>query len=247
MVLDPRDFVSRHLYISGDYETMTTRLFAAILGPGDRVLDIGANIGYFTLISSHLVGPDGKVYSFEASPVIYTMFQKHCWLNGCDNVVLYNKAVSASKGILKFHTGPEDHFGISSLREIDGGRTHQVEAISLNDILSEIEQIRLVKIDVEGAEHEVLRGMTELIERDRPYIILELTDKFLREMGSSAAQVLEFLQSMRYRTLSIDWDKLREMSDVSGQCNVLCCPLDGDGKSAFEELSPGLTQNALGE
>lgn len=223
MTVDPRDWVGRHLLICGDYETTTTFLFRRILRPGDTVLDVGANLGYFSLVASQLVGPRGRVCAFEASASIHAQTRRNLERNRCGNVTLHNKAVSTRPGRLVFHTGPPEHLGVSSLRDVEGGSEQVVEAIALDDMLEELAPVRLVKIDVEGAEHDVLNGMVSLIERDGPAIILELTDAYLREMGSSAAQVVSFLTAREYDLYRIDWDAVRAYRPPPrGQFNLLC-------------------------
>jgi hypothetical protein len=74
--VDPADFVSRHILIAGDYEAATTDLFRKLLRPGDSAIDAGANIGYFSLVASRLVGPTGRVYAFDASGRIHLMARR---------------------------------------------------------------------------------------------------------------------------------------------------------------------------
>ncbi len=118
MIVDPYEFVGRHIFIEGIYEPECTNVFLSLLRPGDCVLDVGANIGYFTLLSSSLVGSGGQVHAFEASPQIMQTLDKNIKLNHASNVVLHNEAVLDRLGVVEFYTGPEENLGLSSIQKI---------------------------------------------------------------------------------------------------------------------------------
>lgn len=231
MHLNPKDFVSRHIYMAGDYETTTSRLFGCLLKGGDLAVDVGANIGYFTLIASNMVGPTGRVLAFEASSSIFEKAKKNLELNSASNVRLLHQAVSDRVGEVTFHIGDEDHLGVSSMRSIGTSREETVTTTSLDDAVGG-DDPRLIKIDVEGTEHLVLGGMRGLLKRCKPYLILELTDSFLREMGSSADSLVADLHSEGYDLYSIEWNGIVPHNGaVKAQENVFCVPADFvDGK-----------------
>lgn len=227
MQLDPRDFVSRHIYMTGDYETTTTRLFGSVLNNGDLVVDVGANIGYFTLVASHLVGQGGKVLSFEASWHIFEKAKANLEINSVGNVQLRHQAISDGPGEVTLHLGDEDHLGVSSMRSIGTSREETVSKIALDDAVGPDENPRLIKVDVEGAEHLVLAGMRETIRRCKPYLIIELSDGFLREMGSSAESLMTDLFSEGYEPYEITWDGIVPHDGViKAQENVFFVPSD---------------------
>ncbi len=223
MIVNPYEFVGRHIFIEGVYEQDCTNLFSSLIHPGDCVLDIGANIGYFTLLASELVGIGGKVFAFEASPQIMQLLETNVRLNSAGNIVLHEKAVSDRCGVVDFHTSSIDNLGLSSMRHLEEAATKaEVPSVTIDSIMTELPTIRLVKIDVEGAEFLVLKGMSRLIERDKPYIILELTDAFLRQMGSDAAMVCDFLGACNYSLYRLYGEKLQRIDmPPTEQCNVL--------------------------
>lgn len=146
--------------------------------PGDWVLDIGANIGHYTRKLSELVGPSGRVVSFEPVPETFELLTANVALFPLRNVTLVNMAASRTTQLLgmsipKFETGLDNYY-MAHLTE-DGGGTFQVLCAPVDSL--GLPKIRLVKIDAEGHEYEVLNGMTEILKRDHPVLIVEDSGK----------------------------------------------------------------------
>jgi len=201
MRVNPLDENGRRYYVNGFQPTeRLTRHFIRLVRPGDTVIDVGANLGYYTLAAAKLVGREGEVHAFEASPLTLAWLQQNAALNPFANIHVHGVAVSDRCGETTFHTAPAEKAGYSSLRDL-GDETRSVvtvPTVTLDSLLDEIPRTRLVKIDVEGAELLVLHGMERLIGRDRPYIIMEIDDAFLRQLGATAAAQCEFLTSRGY-------------------------------------------------
>jgi len=191
------------------------------------LLDIGANIGFFALLGARLVGPTGCVHAVEAAPEIAAMLRANLALNPFHNVFLHELAVSDREGMLEFHTATRNHSGVSSIRDL-GSRTAtttRVPGNTIDSLLSEIPSVTLAKLDVEGAEMLALRGMRQLLQRDQPYLIVELSDSYLRDLGSSASELCQFLTAGDYSLYRIDWDGIRALNEPGGeQCDLLCVP-----------------------
>lgn len=229
MAVDKYDFVGRHIYITGEYETPTSRLFRELIQSGENILDIGANIGYFSLLSLSLVGPDGRVYAFEASPHIAAILKSNIVLNNIgSNFTLFELAVANKQGTLTFHEAQDDHLGISSIRDL-GDRTRSsivVPAIPIDKIAHSLRTIKLIKLDIEGAELLALEGMVGLLQRDKPYVIFELTDQYLRQVYGSQEEVIEFLKGLDYELFRIEHESLPKLTQPpTSQCNVLAAPI----------------------
>jgi FkbM family methyltransferase len=168
-------------YVAGTNEIPVQEAFASHIKPGHTFFDIGANVGFFTLVGARLVGPSGKVFAFEPVPQNAEAVRGNVGLNGFTNVTVIEKAVSRRSGagelILSSHPGgatlitgdiaPPDMVGMAS-----------VTLVSIDDVVAkgEIPPPDVVKIDVEGAEVEVLEGMTETIRKYRPILIYEIDD-----------------------------------------------------------------------
>jgi FkbM family methyltransferase len=226
MLVSPKEFIGRYLYVHGEYEGEVVQLFQSIVRPGDCVLDVGANIGYFTLLSSRLAGRQGAVHAFEPSSPTLEKLSTNVGLNAASNVTVHRCAVTDYCGTVDFYDAPDENSGLSSLRNLGSAtrRVVHVNARSIDSMLGDLPVVRLVKIDVEGAEAAALCGMRDLIQRDHPFIVLELSDAFLQEMGSSSDTVYLWLTEAGYRVYRIDGGLHPMQRATAEQCNVLCVP-----------------------
>ena len=183
-------------FINGQYEPALTRLLAEVVRPGDVVLDIGANVGYYTLLLSQKVGPTGKVYAFEPAPGNFELLCKNVETNGCTNVVAVNKAVSNEQKSIKLFLS-KDNLGDHRIYDSGDSREHViVDCIRLDDFLARsAADIRVIKIDVQGAEFQVLAGMTSLFNKNSDLtMFMEFWPYGLRRSGADPKAVLELLR-----------------------------------------------------
>ena len=179
------------------------------LNPGDVFYDIGANVGFFTIIAARCVGQNGRVIAFEPVPENVALIRKNIRLNNSDNVEVIQKAVSSVSGegeLLLSH-----YSGGSVLSEIDSPPPDLKDSISI-DIVSIDELVRngdipaptLVKIDVEGAEHDVLLGMRETIQKHQPVVIYEVDDSKQESLERKKEQCATFFSEMGYQVQSLE-------------------------------------------
>lgn len=192
---DAADIIGQYIYYFGVWEPDITAWVSCRLVPGDVFLDVGANIGYYSLLASRLVGPGGSVVAVEASPATFQAFSDNLAINSVTNVRALNLAASDRPGRLKLYRGEEHNSGRATLVEGHGLELEaEVPAAPLNSILSaeEVRRLRLAKIDVEGAEAQVVAGMSALIEQGRPdlEVIIEINPSQLERQGTSAQAVL---------------------------------------------------------
>jgi FkbM family methyltransferase len=230
MELQTNDYIDHWLFTGADFEPHVVSLFLKTLKKGDNVLDIGANIGYFSLIASRIVGEKGRVYAFEPTPATIQKLQKNIQLNKLSNIRVYQKAVSEtnSTAVFKIPSDVVKNSGRASFRDIEENYTMaEVETIQLDSILNELQPIQLIKMDIEGAEAMALNGMAQLIERDQPLFIMELSDYYLKQLGSSAALVVDFFKEKKYKVFTAGED-LREVNEdtilTAYQYDILCIP-----------------------
>lgn len=226
MTLNLGDWVDQYIYVTGNYEDMTASVISACLGEGDSGVDIGANIGFFSLLMGVRVGRTGAVWAFEPIPDTNRRLRENVSLNPGLNITVRNEAIADEDGERAMFGGTTDHSGIASLRPIEGSTgSHSVPVRRLTTVLPPATKPALVKIDVEGAEFMVLQGMRDLLASHRPDIVIEMSAHFLVEMGSSASQVDEHLRSLGYRLYVIDWDGLLPIhawhDGLPQQCNAL--------------------------
>lgn len=146
-----------------------------LIKPGDIVFDIGANVGGFTVPMSRLVGLEGQVYAFEASPVTFNSLQRRINACACGNVMAINRAVCATSGrVLDFYTSPGGAQSDSLHKHSDGLMQMKVQSLSLDDFCRTLNvEPRVIKMDIEGAEYEGLEGAKALLQKARPHLILE--------------------------------------------------------------------------
>src|SRR4030065_750731 len=197
MYVNARDVgVAPFLLEWGFYEKYETELFKRLVKKGMVVVDIGANIGYYTLLAAHLVGDEGKVFAFEPDPYNYNLLCKNIEVNGYRNVIPVRKAVFSKSGETKLFLD-KSNLGGHSLSEanVDKGASITVEVTSLDDYFKNKDcEIDVIKMDVQGSEMDVLEGMTNTINRnDDLKIITEFWPMGLRNSGSSPTGFLNKL------------------------------------------------------
>jgi len=141
------------------------------LANGHVFVDVGANVGFYSLIASKLVGSAGRVYAIEAVPSSIAVLRANVKFNDCRNVVVHGVAAWSTRGKVKLSV-PLSLYGLASVAR--NGLSFTVEAFTLDDLLRNENRIELIKIDVEGAELEVLKGAQKVLRKTR-YIVLELS------------------------------------------------------------------------
>jgi FkbM family methyltransferase len=186
-------------YLAGLYEPDVSQLFQRAIRVGMTVVDAGANIGYYTLLASHLVGTTGRVYSFEPDTYSFSYLIKNIEANGCLNASPVNKALSSRDGVAAFFHDPH---GAESFLTIDETRhAYQVSVTSLDSFFRQLEwpPVHLVKLDIEGAEMEALAGMRELSQRNPDLeLIMELNEAALLRFGSSIDGLISLLKDLGF-------------------------------------------------
>jgi FkbM family methyltransferase len=158
-----------HSYWIGTYEADKQKSLQRLLRRGDCFLDVGAHVGFYSLLASRIVGRTGRVVAFEPLPRNLHFLERHLRLNGIRNVSVFEAAVSDTVGILDFAEGED-----SSSGRLDQRGTLRVETITLDSLWQKkaIPSPRVIKIDVEGAEAAVLNGASALLTAVRPVILL---------------------------------------------------------------------------
>jgi FkbM family methyltransferase len=168
--LDPSDLgVSPSIGVLGWHEMKTTELFIKLIRRGSTVVDVGANIGFFTLLSAELVGERGTVLSFEPEPTSFSLLNQSIKRNNFDNVRLFQKCISNVDGQQLLYLSATHNKGLHSIARDLGGPSILVESARLDTIASTlgVGSIDLLKIDVEGAEPAVLQGAMCLLSESR--------------------------------------------------------------------------------
>jgi len=189
----------------GTYEAATVRRYRALLRPGAVVFDVGAHVGYHTLRFARLVGREGRVFAFEPHPGNYRLLRRNVERRALPQVTLIPQAVSDAPGRQRFHETPLSMgHSLWPLKEHTGRL--DVPRASLDAFAREegIDRADLIKIDVEGAEPEVLEGMRGLAARSPAVaVIIEFKPALLARRGYPPAQLPEVLASMGFAVTRI--------------------------------------------
>lgn len=196
----------------GEVESVMVDLFASVIHPGMVVLDIGAFVGWYTLLAARQVGSQGTVYAFEADPRNYQLLSENLRLNHFDSrVVSLPKAVSDKAGEQRFYLHGGDQSRSSLIPSGGEDQSTTVTTVTLDDILDRDLRVDVVKMDIEGGEVNALRGMREILARAAPTIKLfvECNPGSLRWAGESAHSLLAELRSLDFSIFMIDEAKSR--------------------------------------
>lgn len=228
------DFPPSHMR-SGCYEKYETELFKKIVKKRMVVVDVGANIGYYTLIAAELVGEKGKVFAFEPEPENYALLVRNIEANGYKNAVPVPKAVSNKEGTTRLFLSPDGNTGWHRIYDLqDGWNSIEVETVSLDEFFKDQEdRIDVIKMDVEGAEMAVLQGMSQILKRNvNLKIFTEFSPTLLEKFGSSPEGYLNQLIKHGFKLYgideqneqirAIDIDSLRQLRTDWKFANLLC-------------------------
>jgi FkbM family methyltransferase len=228
LLLDPNDYFSRLLIAHGIFEAPESELVSRLVRQGDTCLDAGSHVGYYTCLLARLVGETGRVYAFDANPQACETANRNLVINGLTWAEVIHTALSDHEGILPFHISSDEQTGLSSVGSIPNSKqTIQVHCGRLETFLHNrgIQRIRLLKMDVEGSEEIVLRGLGHLLtSHSTDFILVELYDERLEVMNTCTEKVREILQGADYRAWTYEnssgWRLASEVQS-RGDCNYL--------------------------
>ena len=166
-------------------------VFHHLLRPGDVFIDVGANVGAFTLAASAIVGPKGRVFAVEAHPKIVRYLRGNIALNRAENVTVIPAAAGEKNGKAYLTSQRSDDLNFISQSGI------QVPVLALDSVIPLL-PIRLMKVDVEGAELAVLKGAREILARTE-FVYFESSEKFAQRFGYSSSEVIAFLRERGFK------------------------------------------------
>lgn len=203
----------------GAYEPEVTKVFRDCLRPGMNVIDVGANIGYFTFLSASVVGADGLVTAVEANPDNARLIEGSRRLNRFGNVRLANVAVGRELGLLSLNTDFTNGVTAIMERERDLWNSRIVPCVPLIHLLPPERPVDLIKIDIEGAEHEALLSIEGILKRDRPIVISEFAPEAIASISRvSGESYLGFLVNcgLELAIIRKDGGPRRFATDIAG-------------------------------
>ena len=196
------------LSLFGEFEKGERSILAKLIKKGDTVLDIGANIGFHSLLFSRLVGEKGMVYAFEPFPENFALLKKNIEINNIKNMKPIQKAVSDKEGTERLYVDKYSNAS-HSFYTPDAKEFMEVETIKLDGFEIKTD---FIKIDVEGAERKVLKGMIKLIERNPNLkMMIEFVPHTAKKTGVSTEEFLDTLEKY-FKLYEIDKENLIEIN-----------------------------------
>jgi len=215
MRVDAEDIVGRYIYYFGVWEPVLTTWIRGRLAPGDTFIDVGANVGYYSLLTSQLVGNSGKVVAIEPAPQTFSVLQENISRNQAENVRAVNMAVWDCETNLQIFSKAGNTLGATTLMPGWAERWKlepycEVPAAPLPHILTseELRSARLIKIDIEGAEWRAVLGLLPSLAgcREDLEIVLEVAPEMLQAEGKSCEDLLTLFRGLGFHPYLVEND-----------------------------------------
>jgi len=204
------------------YEPRETSIVKKELRRGDVFVDIGAHIGYYTVMAAEIVGKEGKVYAFEPASKNYEILVKN--VEGMENVLTFNLAASSKSGVASLYLNPEN----SGDNRVNSPQKYfqeeKITTVILDDFMRGVERVDFVKIDVQGHELSVLEGMKGIIERFRGLkIIIEYSPVHLSLQGVNPKNLLKVLIEHGFSLKASKTHHFKKCTiENKKHCNIFC-------------------------
>lgn len=174
--------IGAHLLLEGYWEMWLTRFIAGAVRPGEVAADVGANLGYYSLLLADLVGPEGRVYAVEPNPDVSALLKRSILLNGfAGRTRIVEAAAGAADGGTATLWVPDQSPGGASVLEAAPmlpGKAHEVAVASLDSMLAAENRVDFIKIDAEGSEERIVAGMRRVLLAHRPRVVLEFNPRW---------------------------------------------------------------------
>ncbi len=203
-----REPIAFHLLVDGVYEPRVAELLNAALGPDAVLVDVGANVGCFTVPLARRLEPGGRVLAVEASPRVLPFLEWNVRANACRNVCLARAAAhDRDRGVVAFYEAPAEKFGMGSVGPQFDAEPVLVPTRTLDSLAAEhrLSRVDAIKLDVEGLEASVLRGAGQLLRDFRPLVVFEFCDWAERRIpGGRVGEAQTLLLDLGYRIWDIE-------------------------------------------
>jgi len=202
------DPIEKHIYYQGYFEWKETQFVRKCLDEGDIVFDVGANIGWYTLLAASLVKNTGKVFAFEPLPESRRRLNENCLLNKLENVEIFGFAVGKAHGEALIYSGPPKDVGGASLFRGDSETydQHTVQVRPLDEVIEQhkIRRAKLCKIDIEGSEIDALEGMKGALKNKVfKFILIEINAVALERAGYRPEDLVSRIRTAGYSIRNI--------------------------------------------
>jgi FkbM family methyltransferase len=217
MLLDTNDRLARRIRCEQAFEPAVRSEMERVASRQVNVIDIGANIGYYTILTSKLIGAGKRVFAFEPQPGVVAKLRRNIAASGLANVTVFPLALSDVAGRVPFHVpheGAESHGSFYANGRFQVSRIVDVETRRLDEVWQQLgrPEVGLVKLDAEGAELPILRGAVELLSgANRPVLVFEACEDNCRPFDYCVFDLLHYVRGFGYRLRQLDqYDWLAE-------------------------------------
>ena len=241
MDVDSRHVIDWEVCFRGSYESLLVPVFEAVLAPGGFAVDIGANVGVHTLTMARIVGSEGQVFAYEPNPDVFERLVRNVALNELNCVTCYDTALGEVSGTVELRvprsdTAEAENPGLASVKALD--TPHDLVEIVVDRLDSlmgrfGLDRLDLIKIDVQGYETFVFRGMREILQHWKPAVVFEYEDWAWEASQGSLGEVISILEAADYRLWSLTTgarEQKRLLDTVShnvSHIEILALPRDG--------------------
>ena len=188
----------------GTWEPQESGFLRARLRPGMTLLDIGANVGYFSVLGAQAVGPSGTVVAIEPDPTNYALLCANLWEARAGNVEPIRAAASSFSGPLPLSLSNDNCGDHRSFIERPGERVLAVSGVRVDEVFDADSRVDLVKIDIQGADHRAVLGMEGLLARCQPLLLVEFWPRGIEELGDRPVDVLSYYRSLGFSVSLLD-------------------------------------------
>lgn len=201
MLLNPTEHIQQQLFWYGYYEKELGDLMKKTVKPGDVFLDIGANIGYFSLLVANN-SPSVKVISFEPVAGLFQNMNENISLNNIKNIATVNAATGEITEEKELFISAPDNLGMSSFHQPENysGKKESVKVVAIDDWFktSGLSKIDVIKLDVEGSELAALKGMKEVLQKQKPVLIVEVNPETLSMFNLKPSDIYDYLKQLNF-------------------------------------------------
>lgn len=222
--------VELSLFETGTYEKGVLEVIRRYFDPKTTFVDVGANIGHISLFVSKNF-PSANILAFEPHPETFKILKRNCELNEVDNINYFENGLGAESTEATIYNNWEVNRGGASITvNTDGDKGHSIDIKALDDVVA-AERIGIIKIDVEGFEMEVLKGSQEIIKRDKPVLIIEVSDE--RSAGCTPLEIYQMIVDFGgYEVYKLKGTKERvsklikisSIDELPAHDNIICLP-----------------------
>lgn len=208
----PDNEIFRALFIKGIYDPNSMMVVKSMLPEGGVFIDVGASFGYFSVVATDAVGPNGRVIAIEPSSRDYARLVDNIQINNLGNVVsTYRVALSDRKGSALLSIATEERSALNTLGDefsfkgVDRIAKEDVETISLDEFLevNPVDRVDFIKLDIEGSELKALLGARKTVEKFKPALMLGVNENALRASGTDHDKIQMALTDMKYRAYKL--------------------------------------------